>query len=175
MASIDLRPGRSSDLAALTEIYNHYVTHTTITFDLRPFSPEERQPWLDDHTAGGRHRLIVAEEAVARTIVGYATTSRWRPKAAYETTVESTVYCRADAVGRGIGSRLYAALFDAIAAEDIHRIVAGVSLPNDASIRLHERFGFRRVGVFPGVGRKFERYWDVLWLERPLRLATEKR
>jgi len=65
---------------------------------------------------------------------------------------------------------LYAALFDALASEDVHRIVAGVSLPNPASIRLHERFGFRPVGVFPGVGRKFDRYWDVAWFERPLKL-----
>ena len=76
------------------------------------------------------------------------------------------MYCRADAVGRGIGSLLYGALFDALATEDVHRIVAGVSLPNPASIALHKRCGFQEVGVFTHVGRKFGKYWDVAWFER---------
>ena len=164
-----IRPAIVDDLPALTEIYNHYVIHTAITFDLRAFAPEERRPWFDEHAATGRHRLIVASDN-SDVILGYATTSRWRPKAAYDTTVEASVYCRSSAVGRGCGAALYAALFESIAAEDVHRIVAGVSLPNPASIRLHERFGFRAVGVFPGVGRKFGQYWDVAWFERPLRL-----
>ena len=103
------------------------------------------------------------------TLLGYATTSRWRPKAAYDTTVESSVYCRPDVVGRGIGSALYSALFESLAGEDIHRIVAGVSQPNPASVALHLRFGFRQVGVFSNVGRKFGEYWDVAWFERPLK------
>jgi phosphinothricin acetyltransferase len=162
-----IRPARPGDLPALTDIYNHYVINTTVTFDVRPFSPEERRAWFDEHGEHGRHRLMVA--AAGDAILGYATTSRWRPKPAYETTVEASVYCHPDAVGRGCGSALYAALFDAIAREDVHRIVAGISLPNPASIRLHERFGFTPVGVFHGVGRKFDRFWDVGWYERELR------
>ena len=83
--------------------------------------------------------------------------------------MESTVYCAPDCVGRGIGALLYGALFDAIASEDIHRIVAGYVLPNPASARLHERFGFKPVGVFTANGRKFGRYWDVGWVERNAR------
>jgi phosphinothricin acetyltransferase len=163
-----VRAAVAGDLPALTDIYNHYVVNTAITFDLQPFTPEGRRGWFDEHSAAGRHRLLVAaDEGI---VLGYATSSRWRPKAAYETTVETSVYCRADAVGRGIGTALYAALFDALRSEDIHRIVAGVSLPNPGSIALHERFGFRPVGVFPGVGRKFDRFWDVSWFERPLML-----
>jgi phosphinothricin acetyltransferase len=162
------RPAILADLPALTDIYNHYVVNTTVTFDLRPFTPEERRRWFDDHHVAGRHRLVVAVDG-AGGVVGYASTSRWRPKAAYDTTVESSVYCRPDAVGRGYGRRLYEALFESIAHEDVHRIVAGVSMPNPASVALHERLGFRPVGVFPGVGRKFDRYWDVAWFERPLK------
>ena len=92
----------------------------------------------------------------------------WRPKPAYETTVESSVYCHPDTVGRGCGTALYAALFDSLRGEDIEVVVAGVSLPNPASVALHERFGFERVGVFQAVGRKFDRYWDVAWFERRL-------
>ena len=164
-----IRPALVDDLPALTDIYNHYVVNTAITFDLRPFAPEERRSWFDEHLPTGRHRLLVAVEGSGE-LAGYATTGRWRPKAAYDTTVEASIYCRAESAGRGCGTELYAALFDAIANEDVHRIVAGVSLPNPASIRLHERFGFRPVGVFPGVGRKFDRYWDVAWFERPLKL-----
>ena len=162
-----IRPAVLADLPALTGIYNHYVVETAITFDLRPFAPNERRAWFDDHAPSGRHRLLVAVDD-GGTCVGYASTSRWRPKAAYETTVEASVYCHPAAVGRGCGSALYRSLFDSIAGEDVHTIVAGVSLPNPASIRLHERFGFQPVGVFHRVGRKFERYWDVAWFERPL-------
>ena len=162
-----VRSDVDTDLPELTEIYNHYVVHTPITFDVRPFQPEERRQWFAEHT-GGRHRLIVAEED--GSLVGYASTSRFRPKPAYDTTVESSVYCRADTLGRGIGTLLYRSLFEAIAGEDIRQIVAGIALPNPASIALHERVGFRSVGVFSSVGRKFDRYWDVAWFERPLTL-----
>jgi phosphinothricin acetyltransferase len=160
-----IRPATLSDLPALTEIYNHYIAHTTITFDLQPFEPDDRRAWFDDHSSTGRHRLLVAEEE-GSGVLGYATTSRWRPKAAYDTTVESSVYCRPDAVGRGIGGTLYSALFESISGEDVHRIVAGISQPNPASVALHLRFGFRQVGTFSSVGRKFGRYWDVAWFER---------
>ena len=101
--------------------------------------------------------------------VGYATSSRWRPKAAYDTTVESSVYCHPDAVGRGIGTRLYAALFAALAAEDVHRVVAGIAQPNAASVALHERFGIPPGRRLRRVGLKFGKYWDVGWFERSMR------
>jgi phosphinothricin acetyltransferase len=163
-----MRPATLDDLPALTAIYNHYVINTTITFDLEPFAPESRRPWFEAHAASGRHRLLIAADP-DNAVLGYATTSRWRPKAAYDTTVESSVYCRPDIVGRGIGTALYSALFDALAVEDVLRIVAGVSQPNPASVALHQRFGFRPVGVFSSVGRKFGKYWDVAWFERALK------
>jgi phosphinothricin acetyltransferase len=169
MPAISVRPAVGDDLPALTAIYNHYILNTTITFDVEPYAPEGRRAWFDDHTSGGRHLLLVAV-GEGGAVAGYATTSRWRPKAAYDTTVESSVYCRADAVGLGIGTRLYTALFKMLADRDVHRIVAGISEPNPASVALHERFGFKRVGVFSSVGRKFDRYWDVAWFERPMRL-----
>ncbi len=101
-----MRSATPDDLPALTSIYNHYVIHTSITFDLEPFAPEDRRPWFDAHAAAGRHRLLIASDS-DNTVLGYATTSRWRPKAAYDTTVESSVYCRPDVVGRGIGTALY--------------------------------------------------------------------
>jgi phosphinothricin acetyltransferase len=163
-------PATLADLPALTEIYNHYVVNTPVTFDLQPLSPEQRRSWFDDHAdSAGPHRLFVARDE-AGTCLAYATTSRWRPKPAYATTVEASVYCRPDAVGRGCGTALYKAVFRAIEGEDVQTIVAGISLPNAASLALHQRLGFRPVGVFHAVGRKFDRYWDVAWFERPLRI-----
>jgi phosphinothricin acetyltransferase len=168
MPGISIRPAVRGDLARLTEIYNHYVVNTPVTFDVEPYTVERRAPWFDQFAPAGRYRLLVAEENGA--VVGYAGTTRFRPKAAYETTVETTIYCDAQAIGKGVGSQLYGALFDAIQREDIRRIVAGYTLPNAASAALHERFGFQRVGVFTENGRKFGRYWDVAWNQRPLKL-----
>jgi phosphinothricin acetyltransferase len=91
---------------------------------------------------------------------------RFRPKAAYETTVETTIYCAPEAAGKGIGSQLYAALFETLRGEDIHRFVAGYTMPNAATAAIHDRFGFKVVGVFSEVGRKFGKYWAVCWTER---------
>jgi phosphinothricin acetyltransferase len=169
---VQVRPGREEDLEALTELYNHYVRETPITFDLEPLTPEQRRPWLVSHPEDGPYRLLVACEAIGGLspcrILGYATSSPFRPKAAYATSVEVTVYLAPDAGGQGIGTLLYEALFEALSAEDLHRAYAGVAQPNEASERLHARFGFRPVGVYREVGRKFGRYWDVAWYEKEL-------
>lgn len=161
------RPASIDDLPRLTEIHNYYVLNTHITFDVQAFTLEQRVSWFDDHSDGRRYRLLVAEDP-ASGVLGFACTGRFRAKAAYDTTVEASVACRPDATGRGIGTLLYSALFEAIAQEDIHRIVAGIAQPNSASNALHRRFGFRQVGVFSEVGRKFGKYWDVMWMERPM-------
>ena len=165
-SELTVRAGRSDDLPALTALYNHYVEHTHVTFDIEPIDVDQRVEWLSHYAPTGRHRLVVA--VVDDAVVGYATSSRFRDKPAYATSVETTVYCSPDVVGRGIGSALYTALFDALRDEDVHRAYAGVALPNDGSLALHRRFGFTVVGTFREVGRKFGRYWDVTWLERPL-------
>ena len=169
MSEVRIRPGAPPDLPRLTEIYNYYVVHTPVTFDIEPYSVEKRAAWLDQFSRMGRYRLLVAEGDSG--IVGYAGTTRFRPKPAYDTTVETTIYCAPESVGKGIGPKLYAALFDGIAGEDIHRIVAGYVLPNPSSEALHDRFGFKPAGVFHENGRKFGRYWDVAWVQRPLRLS----
>ena len=169
MSEILVRPAARDDLPRLTEIYNYYVIHTPVTFDVEPYTVEKRAAWFDQFGATGRYRLVVAEEN--GLVLGYAGTMRFRPKAAYETTVETTIYCDQQAIGKRIGSLLYEALFDAIKSEDIRRIVAGYTLPNDASAALHARCGFKPVGIYTEVGRKFGRYWDVQWTERPLKLG----
>ena len=143
------------DLDALTSIYNHYVATTPATFETRLYSPTERRPWFDEHT-GGRYRLwVVAPDA--GPAVGWAETSRFRPRPAYDTTVEVSVYLDPGWVGRGLGSRLYRALFDSIAGETLHRAMAVIALPNPGSVAFHTHWGFREVGRLPEVGWKFER------------------
>jgi phosphinothricin acetyltransferase len=162
--NVTVRAAMLDDLPRLTEIYNHYIVHTPITFDLEPFSVEQRRAWFDGFAATGRRRLLVAVDTGA--VVAFAGSSQFRAKAAYDTTVETTVYCAPGATGRGIGAALYAALFDALRGEDIRLAVAGITVPNEASIALHERFGFAPVGLMHGVGRKFGKMWDVAWYER---------
>ncbi|MEV5733623.1 N-acetyltransferase family protein [Streptomyces sp. NPDC052292] len=165
---VQVRPGVEEDLDVLTEIYNHYVRETAITFDTAVFTAEERRPWLLSHPVDGPYRLMVATAAGSQRILGYATSSPYRAKPAYSTSVETTVYVAPDAGRRGIGTLLYGALFEALAGEDLHRAYAGIAQPNEASRRLHARFGFRHVGTYREVGRKFGRYWDVAWYEKGL-------
>jgi phosphinothricin acetyltransferase len=161
-----IRPASEDDLEAINNIYNHYVAETHVTFDDEPMSMEARREWFTHYAPSGRHRVLVAMDD--GQVAGYATSSRFRPKPGYLTSVETSIYLAADAVGRGTGSKLYAALFEALEGEDLHRAYAGIALPNPASVALHERFGFKRVAHFSEQGRKFGRYWDVDWFEKPL-------
>lgn len=166
---VQVRAGNEDDLSALTDIYNHYIRETPITFDIALLTPEQRRPWLLSHPEDGPHRLLVAQTPdPSGRILGYATSSPFRPKAAYATSVETSIYLAPDAGGRGVGTILYKALFEALAGEDLHRAYAGITVPNEASLRIHERFGFRQVGVYEEVGRKFGVFHDVVWLEKQL-------
>jgi phosphinothricin acetyltransferase len=164
LTALVVRRAERRDLARITQIYNHYVETTSITFDVQPYSEQEREPWFAQFAASGRHQLFVAESA--GRVIGYAGSLQFKPKQAYETSVETTIYLAPDACARGIGPRLYEALFTALRGEDVHRLLAGITLPNEASVRLHERLGWKLVGTYTEVGRKLGRYWDVGWWER---------
>lgn len=163
---ITLRLATIDDLPGLVDIHNYYVRNTHTTFDVEPYTVEARRPWFDEHNDGKRYRIMIAE--AGGVILGLACSGRFRTRAAYDTTVETSVYCRPQAVGRGLGTRLYQALFAELAGQDIHRAVAGVAQPNEASNALHRKLGFRELGTYSEVGRKFGKYWDVRWFERGL-------
>jgi phosphinothricin acetyltransferase len=169
--NLTVRPGTEADLDQLNDIYNQYVKDTHYTFDVEPMTIEARREWFTHYGPAGRYRLLIALSDDA--VVGFACSSRFRPKPAYETSVETTIYLAPEAVGHGAGSTLYTELFRSLASEDIHRAYAGISLPNPASIALHERFGFKRVAHFTEQGRKFGRYWDVAWYEKPIRSGVQ--
>ena len=160
-----IRPAEAADAGAIDAIYAWYVEHTASTFDLERPSAEQRAAWLAEHP-GGRHLALVAVES--GNVVGYATSGRHRPRAAYDPSVETSVYLDHERLGRGIGTALYAELFGRLEREDVHRAYAGIALPNDASVALHHRFGFREAGRFTEQGFKFGRYWDVAWFEREM-------
>ena len=165
-ASVHVRPASEDDLAAINDVYNHYVTESHVTFDLEPVSLDARREWFSHYRDQGPHRVFVAVED--GRVVGYATSSEFKSRPGYATSVETSVYVSADAVGKGVGGRLYEKVFHALEGLDIHRAYAGIALPNPASVALHEKFGFKRIGVFTEPGRKFDRYWDVAWFEKPL-------
>ena len=163
---VEVRPATLDDFAALNDIYNQYVVETHYTFDVEPMSAEARLEWFKHHDTAGRYRVLLAVSE--DRVVGFASSSRFRPKPAYETSIEASVYVSPESVGRGAGSRLYEGLFKALEHEDVHRAYAGIALPNPASIALHERFGFKRAAHFTEQGRKFDRFWDVAWYEKPI-------
>jgi phosphinothricin acetyltransferase len=162
-----IRPAVVSDVPALLAIYNHYVETSPATFDVEPVSLEARLEWFHHYGKTGPYRLLVAEQDGRP--VGYTSSSRFREKEAYQSSVETSVYVHEDAHGQGIGRRMYDALFAALAGErGVHRAYAGVTLPNPASVALHLSVGFRDIGVYDEVGHKFGRYWSVRWFEKRL-------
>ena len=174
MIEIAIRQFFPADIVDLTALYNRYIRETAITFDLQPYTAEQRQrAWMSHYAHSGRYRLFVAEFSDGsieenRQIIGYASSSQFHSKAAYETSVETSIYLDSDFVGKGLGSQLYGALFFALSQEDVHRAYAGVTLPNEASMAVHRKFGFKQAALYREVGRKFDRYWDVMWLEKEL-------
>ena len=164
-----VRPASEDDLEAINDIYNRYVLETHITFDDEPMTLGARREWFTHYSDTGRHRLFVA--TAGDQVIGYASSSRYRPKPGYLTSVETSVYLAPDEVGKGAGLELYTELFKSLEGEDVHRAYAGIALPNPASIALHEKLGFKRVALYTEQGRKFGRYWDVAWFERPLGAA----
>ena len=163
-AKVAVRVANEADLPRLTEIYNHYIINTPTTFDLEPYTVVQRREWFSHYAATGRHRLLVAERDGA--VVGYTSSSPFHPRHAYDTTVEMTIICAPEAIGFGIGQIMYEAIFESLKGEDIHAAVAAITLPNDASCAIHERFGFSQIGVLKEAGRKFDQFWDVVWYQR---------
>jgi phosphinothricin acetyltransferase len=171
VVNVAVEAARPGDLPAILDILNHYVRHDHCTFDTQPWSVADKQDWFDGFRAEGPHRLLVARRG--DQLLGYAHSARWRPKRAYDVTVETTVYVAPDARARGLGRLLLGTLLRQLAGSGALRAVAGVAQPNQASDRLHESLGYQRVGTFHGVGHKFDQDWDVTWFERDIEPAPD--
>lgn len=162
--NVVIRPARALDLGRINEIYNETVAGSHISFDLEPWDLRRREEWWAHYSETGPHQVFVAE--VDGSVVGTAYSSEFRKRAAYRSSVETTVVVARGFRGAGIGRRLLATLLDLVGAEGIHRAYAIVTLPNDASIGLHEALGYRLAGTLDEVGFKLGKYWSTVILEK---------
>jgi len=163
MEDVRIRHCAPGDYNAIVEIYNHYIRNSHSTFDTTPHSIGERAPWFSQFNESGPNQLMVADQDGA--VVGFCCSTPFKNRAAYDISVETTVYVSEQATGRHIGKRLYETMLNNLSGIGLHGAYAGVALPNDASVYLHESLGFRKVGTYKEVGWKFGKYWDVAWFE----------
>lgn len=163
---MNIRPATPDDLAPLLELRNWYVENSFATFDEAPLTLAQISQWFSQFGPTGPHRLLVAEEQQG-PLLGYCSSQPYRSHPAFARTIETSIYIRAGAVRSGLGSALYTALFDeALADEGLHRAVVGIALPNEASVRLHQKFGFQPVGVFNEYACKRGQFISSQWMER---------
>ena len=156
-----VRPATPDDASAIAAIYNHAVLHTTATFDTETKTAEDRMAWLSDH--GAHHPVLVADED--GFVVGWGAFSSWSDRVSYATTVEMSVYIHPDETRRGLGGLLSRELLALAPRVGVHNILSRICSENTASLAMAERLGFTTVGTLHEVGRKFDRWLDVVMLE----------
>ena len=172
--SIRIRPVADHDFQSIADLTNHYILHTTIHFGTDPTTAQDHRSAC--HNAklpnGSLYPFLVAEFTTAPpnapSFAGYAKAYRWRERAAYAATAETGIYIAQSAQGTGIGPLLYEALFTACRNAGLHALIGVIALPNDPSIKLHERTGFTLQGTFPQVGHKFNAFHDVAFYQKML-------
>lgn len=160
-----IRLATLADLPAINEIYNHYVLHSTCTYDEEPTTAAEREVWFLGH--GPQHPITVAE-AGGGEIAGWASLSPFRTRPAYRRTVENSVYVRHDRQRQGIGHALLADSVERAKALGHHSIIAAIDGEQAASVSIHQRLGFEQVALLKQVGFKFDRWLDVVYLQKIL-------
>jgi L-amino acid N-acyltransferase len=165
VASVLLRPARPSDAEAIRTIYNHEVLTTTATFDLVPRSLDDQQQWLAARSGAFTAIVAVDPDEPEGSVAGFASLSPYKERAAYRTSVEDSVYVRRDRAGQGIGRLLLTELLDVAASSGFHSVFARIEASGTASRALHERCGFRLVGIERQTGRKFNRWLDVALMQ----------
>ena len=168
--SVQIDPAGPGDAAALLALRNHYIAHSFATFDEVPLAHADVQAWIAGFRGDGPHRLLVARDGAR--LLGWCSSQAYRAHPAFARTIETSVYVAPDAGRGGVGSALYGRLFAVLARDpagaQLHRAVVGIALPNEASIRLHARFGFRPVGVFDEYAHKGGRAISSQWMQRNL-------
>lgn len=153
-----IRPATAKDTKAVVEIYNHYIQHTLVTFEEDVIDAAEMTRRMTE-VQEANLPWLVAE--IAGKVVGYAYASLWQKRRGYRFSAEVTVYLAPDAGGHGIGSQLYRPLLDDLRVKGFKNAIGGIGLPNDASVKLHEKFGFKKVANYEKVGVKFGTWMDV--------------
>ena len=153
----EIRMANRTDAAAIAAIYNWYIANTVITFEEDPVTEQDMQLRID--RADNENPWLVMLEG--DELVGYAYAVPWKARAAYRYSKETTVYVHRDYFGHGRGTQLMHSLIDEISKTPIHVLIAGIALPNEGSVALHEKLGFRKIGQFEEVGCKFNKPVDV--------------
>lgn len=156
-----IRSATADDADGVCAIYNHYIEKSIATFEEEPVAVGEMQARIA--AASAQCPWLVYEFDAG--LAGFAYASAWKSRCAYRFSLETTVYLSVDHLGRGIGTDLYGHLIEAIRQQQMHSLIAGIALPNDASIALHEKLGFVKVGQFLEVGWKFDHWIDVGYWE----------
>lgn len=149
------------DARAVCRIYNHYVTETTVTYEIDPVDEQEMEGRIGEITAGKGLPYLVYEDEESEEVVGYCYAAPWGTRAAFLYTVEVSVYVRKDYVGKKVGLLLYETLLEQLRTQGVHAVVAAISLPNPGSVAVTERLGFRKVGHLNEVGWKFGKWLDL--------------
>jgi phosphinothricin acetyltransferase len=162
---IQIRAAELSDASALAEIYNHYVVGTVVTFEENPIDGTEMEQRIGAVRSSSLPWLVAEKDG---RVVGYAYASPWKTRSAYRFSVEVTVYLAPGSAGCGIGTMLCGELLSILKERDTHAVIGGIALPNDASVALHQKFGFQKVAHFQQVGFKFGQWIDVGYWERVL-------
>jgi phosphinothricin acetyltransferase len=163
---IEIGPGTEGDLPAIVTILNYTIENSDATFSSEPATVAERWDWFERFSPTGPHRLLVARRG--NQVVGYATSQPYRSHEGFRETAEVSIALDVSSRGQGVGTALYRTLFECLASEPVHVALAGIVLPNDASVGLHRKFGFIEVGTFHEYGIKNGRYLSSLWMERLL-------
>ncbi|ADZ90538.1 arsinothricin resistance N-acetyltransferase ArsN1 family B [Marinomonas mediterranea] len=153
-----IRNATPQDAAKIAAIYNHYIVKTSITFEEEPVSIIDIVERVQK-VQGKDLPWLVAE--VDGEIAGYAYAAHWHNRSAYRFSVEASVYLSPCYSGKGLGTALYQALFDALKKTDVHTVIGCLALPNEASVALHNKFDMKKIGHFEQVGFKFGQWWDV--------------
>ncbi|WP_396270188.1 GNAT family N-acetyltransferase [Ideonella sp.] len=161
-----IRPADPGDCQGLLDLRNHYIASSFAVFDEEPLAAQDIARWMSTFSLAGPHLLFVALDG--EHLMGFASSQRYRDHRAFRKTVETSIYIAPGYASKGVGTALYARLFSALADEDLHRAVVGIALPNEASVRLHLRFGFTEVGVFNECAVKAGQYISSVWLQRQL-------
>jgi phosphinothricin acetyltransferase len=164
-----IRPVQCDDAAAICGIYNYYVENTVITFDETPVGTEIMTDHIGEITA--HFPWFVWEEG--GEVLGYAYLHQWKERRAYRFSAEDSIYLKQGSQGRGMGKKLLARLLEEVKNTDIHAIVAGITIPNEKSIGIHEKFGFKKIAQFPEIGYKLGEWLDVGYWELILPHSSE--
>ena len=158
---IQIRLAKQKDAEAIREIYNHEVRNSTATFDLVERTTQEQEEWLDERS--GAFSVLIAE--IGDKILGFASLSPYKSRAAYRTTVEDSIYINEEFRNQGIAGKLLSHLLEVAESSGFHAVIARIGGANEASISLHQRFGFEIVGTEKEIGRKFGKWQDVVVMQ----------